>query len=514
MPLGNATTTAAAPTMDHTPSSSLDFGYVLLPLLLLEISLSSFSNMVLLALICRSRRSMTVLNVFLLSLAGLNLMLTANQVILVALISTAATATGGMGEGRGHNVPPFLCHFTFGVQCLGTNGIALFQVVISYNRFRTSKNPIQWESNLKRAWITGALVWVFVVLAATLESILHIGGIGGEEAAVSCFWPRLDQHLPFKLSLQLSIFLLFVVGMAFSAYYHVKTIGLLRANHASLVQEMEMTSAIRYYQSGPTTPEKTAKALVVVFLVHMLSLFVPKLYETIRALVITSRWDHTGDTRDPSPDILLLVLTSMGLFTTTAPSFLLLVSKRFKRNVVSIFKCRWCRLNRDVYLQNTNAMPRTCRQQQQQQRGGGGGGRGGAGEEGGQPERCHCLQRNTSIEAVNLSIFLGVEAYNVIRYKPRHQHSKLELISLESLSEDEEVKSSPDTRCHSGVSDSTQAIAESGLVVGATSQSDRIKDFFRGAAGGARAGAGGGREVGSVEEPGEQGIGAGVGIDF
>ena len=57
-----------------------DINYILIPILLLELTLSVFSNVVLLVLIGRSRNSMTILNVFLLSLSALNLVMSTNQV--------------------------------------------------------------------------------------------------------------------------------------------------------------------------------------------------------------------------------------------------------------------------------------------------------------------------------------------------------------------------------------------------------------------------------------------------
>ena len=191
------------------------------------------------------------------------------------------------------------------------------------------------------------------VLVAALESILHIGGIGGD--VKTCFWPRIDEHIPFKFSLQLCMFIFFIGAVTVATYYHAKTIILLKLNDAMLAREMEMTSEIQYYERGHTTPEKTAKALVIMFSVQMLSLFVHQLYEIIRMLMVTINWARTGEALDPSPTSLLLFFTALGLSATVSPSILMIVSKRFKKNVVSIFKCNcqsyWCR---NVYLKNQN----------------------------------------------------------------------------------------------------------------------------------------------------------------
>lgn len=335
-----ATTTAAA--------AGEERGYIVLVLLLLvQLALSVFSNVVLLVLIGRSRHSMTILNVFLLSLSVINLILAFNQVVLLGLLFNL----------RGQTPPYQLCHLSFAIQVLGSNGITLIQLVIGYNRYRTTQNPIQWERNHNRAWITTAVVWILILMSAIMETFLHIGGIG--EDTRSCFWPAVVEHIPLKLSLTICSFLFFVGSTCVTAYYHIKTISLLKQTNATLAREMEMTSDIQYYERAQTTPEKTATALVVIFAVQMFVLFVHHFYDFVRMLIITVRWGRTGNAEDPSPTPILLFVTTISLSTTVVPALLMVISKRFKTNVEGIFKFRrtLC-CNHDVYLKNTTNGPR------------------------------------------------------------------------------------------------------------------------------------------------------------
>ena len=303
--------------------------YTFIPVLLIEIALSLFSNTVLLTLIVRSYRSLTSLNIFLLSVSIMNLVTFVNQVTLFGLILN-----------RNKSVPHIICHFTIGIQTMSNYGISLFQLVIAYNRFQTAKNPLYWESDLTKAWVMGGVVWGIAIVWSVLESILHIGGVDGEIR--TCFWPSMGENLPYKFSLRLCLTVA-MLGVFVATYsYHRKTMKLLFENRRLLEFEMEMVSDINNSKTGlKTSPEKTTLSLIVVFVVHMITFIFPQFYDTFRLFVILIRSVAVDKINDPSPTFLLISLTCISLFTTTSPIFLMLVSQRFKENVKSIFMCVW-----------------------------------------------------------------------------------------------------------------------------------------------------------------------------
>lgn len=324
------------------------FAYILIPILLIEFLMSVFANVVLMILIVRSYESLTTLNVFLFSLAIIGLVLSINQTILMGLIF--------YGD---RPIPSGLCRFTYVVQSLGSYGLTFLQLAISYNRYRTSLNPIHWESSLRKAYISVGVIWMVTLVVTALLSVLHIAGIHGEVRY--CFWPSFDQHITFKLTLHVLLFFAVAACVVLGAYYHRKTLNLLNTNRLALVREMEMTTDIQYYENGHVSPEKTSKSLVVVFGIQMATLLVPFAYDMLRMLIIAFKLRTTGDVSDPSPTVFLLFLTTWGLFTTTSPFFLMLVSTRFKRNVASIFKRKHmvgCKGLRELRLEkNTPSTP-------------------------------------------------------------------------------------------------------------------------------------------------------------
>ncbi len=333
-------------TNNTTSSTILGYEYFIASVLIMEFAMTIFSNVMLLLLIARSHKSPITLNIFLMSLSILDLLLSINQLISLALIFKTD-----------RSLPHQICHISFGIQEIGVYGIVLLHLVISYNRYRTSKNPIHWESNLKKAWVTTGIIWILMILLATLESILHIGGIRGN--IETCFWPRVDEHIPFKFSFQISIFVVLLITIVVTCYYHKKTINLLNENRKTLEKDTEMTSEIQYYEGGSSSPEKTARSLVVVFAIHVSTLLFPFFYETIRIPIITVIWGVTGNTEDPTPTPLLLFVTTVGLFTAVSPFFFIVVSQRFKANVASLFLCKWKQVAYQQYVASTKEIMTT-----------------------------------------------------------------------------------------------------------------------------------------------------------
>lgn len=390
---GTAVTTAMA-TLDLNEASenSTNLAYIFIPILLIEFLMSMFSNWVLLLLIGRSYNSLTTLNVFLLSLGVLNLILSVNQLTLLGVI---------LSDGR--PIPYQICHISFGIQSLGKYGITFLQLAISYNRYHSSINPVYWErSSLQKAWVTAGMAWVVMLLLAALISVLHIGDIDG--SLKNCFWPITDDHTLFSLLLHLVLFVVIVAAVAAAAHYHRKTISLLNLNRMTLVREMEMTSSIQYYEMGQSSPEKTAKSLIVMFVIQMGTLLVPLTYDIIRLAIVAVEWAGTGRVDDPSPTLLLVFMTTCSLFTTTSPFFLMLVSQRFKKNVTDVFK-KMCRVGQEsVFLHSNSTIPRIRKEHREQLLSN-------------VPNCRNVSYRNTARHDVDISIFMGEGPSEVYRYR-------------------------------------------------------------------------------------------------
>lgn len=441
---------------NSTSRAILNYEYFISSVLIIEFLMTIFSNVMLLLLIARSRKSPTTLNIFLFSLTLLDLLLSVNQLILLALIFM-----------KNRPIPHQICHISFGLQEIGIYGIVLIHVVIGYNRYRTSKNPIHWESNLKKAWVTTGVIWMLMFLLATLESILHIGGLRG--TLENCFWPRVDEHIPFKVSFQIAIFTIMVVTVGVTCYYHMKTINFLNENRKTLEKEMEMTSEIQYYEGGSSSPEKTARSLVVVFIIHTITLLTPLLYETIRIPMITAVWGVTGSTDDPSPTPLLLTVTTIGLFSALSPFFLIIVSQRFKANVTSLFRCNWKPLTYHHYNTTTNSKGATRIHDETKK-----------------------IDTPPKVSAADISIFLG-ESTVEDKYKSKTVNRRLtkkinegDIIVLtenaylhSALGSQEEGEAYSDPR--SGIdcrSAKSEAAVQSGLVLATASHNQALDDFF------------------------------------
>lgn len=320
-------------------SSGLTSAYFLLPILLLEFVLSTFSNVVLLFLIGRYHKSLTTLNVFLLSLGILNLIVSANQIVIFCLVLA-----------QGHPIPSEICHAEYSIQTLGSYGVTFFHLAISYNRYHTTLNPIHWESSLRKAWISITVIWALSILLATLFLIIHVRGIQGD--IHYCFWPNYDTNMEFKTILHTLFYVIVLTFIAITAHYYRKTIKLHNENRKALEREMEMTSDIHIYEKDQNSPEKTTKSLVAVFGIQMTAMMIPFSYNILRAFIVAVRSKVTMDNSDPSPTILLLSLTTIGLLMAAGPFSLLIVSRRFKNNVVGMFRCSCkCGLNK-VHLEN------------------------------------------------------------------------------------------------------------------------------------------------------------------
>jgi hypothetical protein len=327
---GNDTSTTTASNSTDSGIHSV-FAYFLIPILLLEFFLSAFANVIMLVLIGRSYQSMTTLNVFLMSLSILNLIVTVNQPIFMGLISN-------------ESIPTKMCFLTFTIQNLGTYGVIFLHLSMSYNRYHTTINPIHWESNIRKAWKSVARVSIVAVLLAVLPFSLHIKGIEGDTH--SCFWPSLEDDIGYKITLRMLFYIAVWGSIVVTAYYYYKTIKLHNDTRAAMEREMEMTADIQQHVQEQNSPEKTTKSLVMVFVIQTTALMIPLTYDIIRTFVTAV------NSSDPSPTVLLLFLTTLGLFATTGLFFLILVNPRYRKNVAGIFKCK-CNTNK-IYLQSQN----------------------------------------------------------------------------------------------------------------------------------------------------------------
>lgn len=404
--------------------------YILFPVLLIEFFMSAFANVVLLILIIRSYKSLTTLNIFLFSLAIIGLILSVNQLNLLGLI---------IFHGD-HPVPRVFCHFTYAIQSLGRYGLAFLQVAISYNRYRTSLNPIHWESNLCKAYISVGVIWIVTLVITALLSVVDITGVQGE--ARYCFWPRFDQHITFRIILHIVLFGIMTAAFVCGIYYHCKTLKLLNENRLALVREMEMTSAIQFHMEGQDSPEKTTKALVVVFGIQMTTLLLPFVYDTLRMLIVALKLLVTGSVSDPSPTIFLLFLTTLGLFTTTSPFFLMLVSSRFKKNVASIFKRKHKVGSAGVPLEK-KATSSAVRKD----------------------SPCNAATR------IDLGIFIGEEPASA-KYRARKQKTEedCEAKPIDNLKVSDRDKAKTSVGC---------AAVQCGLVLATATHNEAVKEFFR-----------------------------------
>jgi hypothetical protein len=304
----------------------------MIPILLLEFLLSGVGNVIMLVLIGRSYRSMTTLNVFLMSLSILNLIVTANQPILIGLIFTKKAVTG-------------VCHFSFIVRYLGNYGITFLQLFISYNRYHATVNPIHWESNIRRAWKLVGSIWLVSALIAVWSGTLYIRGIEGD--IDFCFWASFEDNSGLKIFVNILLYAIVWVCVMMTCYYYAKTIPLHNETRLAMEREMEMTADIQQHIQEHNSPEKTTKSLVMVFVIQITAVIIPLSYDIIRMIVIaisSSDTSHSG---------ILLFLTTFGLFTTTAPFFPIIVNRRYRNNVASIFKCK-CKCRNSVYLQTND----------------------------------------------------------------------------------------------------------------------------------------------------------------
>lgn len=429
----------AATTIDNASYDGVPpftFAYILIPILFIEFLMSIFGNVVMIILIVRSHESITTLNVFLFSVAIIGLIFSVNQPILLGLIFHGDRP-----------IPSGLCRFTYAVQSLGRYGLTFFQLAISYNRYRTSLNPIHWESSLRKVYVSVSVIWGLSFVITALLSVLHIAGIQGEVRY--CFWPSFDQHITFKLTLHFVLFCAVTACLVLGVYYHRKTLKLLNDNRLALVREMEMTSDIQYYEKGQASPEKTTKSLVVVFGIQMATLLVPFGYDMLRMFIIALKLRSIGDVNDPSPTVFLLFLTTCGLFTTTSPFFLMLVSTRFKRNVASIFKRKHQVGCAGVHLENKTT-PVVVRKELT------------APKVAPQPRD------------VDLGIFMGEEP-SMVKYRSYKRQKEEDDCKLELI---DELNVEEGNRDGAKISVGHAAV-QCGLVLATASHSEAVRDFFR-----------------------------------
>ena len=294
------------------------------PILLAEFTLSIFSNTVLLLLIIRSYKDLTILNIFLSSLGIMNLVLSVNQILLITLIFE-----------NGRSLPSLICHLSYGIQAAASYGITLLHLAISYNRYQTVKKPFYWESRRKQALVTVGAIWGGVLLIATLESILNIGGIRGD--IKTCYWPDKNNNMAFKFFSSLVIVVTLVCVIIVTYYYHGKTFRLLHNNRKSLEQELAFASEIELIEKGnKSTPEKTSCSLILIFTIHAVTLLIVQVFNLVRIIVSwTMRDMHVN-----FPSYFLTTLLCTNLFTTVSPLLFMVISQKFKENVKNIFKCK------------------------------------------------------------------------------------------------------------------------------------------------------------------------------
>lgn len=311
--------------MNETAEYFNKINYIFVPVLLLELAIALFSNIVLLTLIGHSYKSLkafTSLNILLLSTSLMNLLLSINQIILLVLIFK-----------EGEPVPHWICSLALGLQAMARYGITFHQLAVGYNRYRSTRNPTHWELNLNRVWVTTGLIWVSSLIMAGLEAILYIS----KESQVdvrTCFWPEIGASITYKLSVRITSLVLIVTSVAATYYYHRKTLQFLYEHRRQLEREMEITLDTQYLKKGmKSTPEGTVVSLIVVLTIHMVTLLLPLLYDVIRIAMMIERFIKTGEKEDVSPTPLLILLACIGLLTTISPFFFLLVSQRFKESL-------------------------------------------------------------------------------------------------------------------------------------------------------------------------------------
>ena len=370
----------------------------------------------------------------------MNLILSINQVVLLALIFS-----------KDKGLPRQVCYISLGIQGMANHGVSIFQLAISYSRYRTSKDPVSWERNHKNAWVISAIIWTVAIMLAIFETLLNIGSING--TLNTCFWPMITTKAILKFSVRvISLAALMALVITTCCYYR-KSLKLLHENQKLIEYELDISSTIDIRGSGGDgdgiqkkrqPQEKATLSLVALFMVHTITLAIPQLYNTMRSLIVGINWLKTGKYDDASPTLLLNCLSIIGFFTTISPIVLILVSKRFRENAKSILRCKW----------NENACQEDIPVKAYVQR-----------------RRSSSLQRKATPESLDIFIGESCTANCEEKYLVRKKSKEKKETTL-TLDLPEERKK------NEALSRIGQAAIDDGLVLSAAGREDITEEFF------------------------------------
>ena len=329
--------TETATALEDAPGSDNNtYQYFLVPFLLIQITITIFSNSILLVMIGRSFKTYTSLNVFLLSISIFNLLTIINQVPIVVFILRQQTT----------NFSSQLCHLMSFIKNSTTVGITLLHMFISYDRYKISKMPLTWQNNRKKAWLLGAAVWTIAIAVAVLDCILHIGN-RNEGTIQTCLWPGVKKctTLPSLYTQLLTLACLSVVsGVVY--YFYVKTAKELKDNEMEKECRLRSSTLVKPGKRKLTSPERAVVSLFIIFTVHCITQLPTYIYSIIlHAMALSKKGGRVNNdeyqmsvTNSTSTPVLLL-LTSISFLTASSPLVLACINRKFKQHMKSIAQC-------------------------------------------------------------------------------------------------------------------------------------------------------------------------------
>ena len=242
---------------------------------------------------------------------------------------------------KGEPIPPQVCHLATILNTMSTNGISVVHLILSWDRYVTSKAPLNWISHRRKAWINSSLLWIGVGLFAIYNLIFNYKDINGD--ILTCFWPAVSTcNFGYGLALNILCLVGLFVIASLVYFFHTKTSLLVKKNERRKQEYLQETCHITAYKLTTTVPERAILSLQIVFGIHLASQLPSSLFNVIRHAIAES--DQTIPIQIP------ITLTCISCITGCSPLFLL-INRRYKQNVKNIFRCM-CK-NKDRELEKT-----------------------------------------------------------------------------------------------------------------------------------------------------------------
>ena len=323
------------------PEDTYDsYKYVFIPILLIQIITTIISNAFLLIMISRSFRSCTSLNIFLLSIGIFNLLTSVNQISLVIFNFQPLTI----------NLPRLLCYMMTIIKTTTAIGTVLLHLFISYHRFKTAIEPLQWTKRRKQAWVLGIVTWAIACAVAVFDCILHFNN-GDRRTLQSCLWPGVSQCTNIiRLYSQLLILACLSVVSVITCHFYRKTARLIKELELEKLYEQRRNSTQDQDSKSTsddnhklTRGERTVVSLFTIFTIHCITQLPTYLYGiTISSMASSKPVNESAEANDAIPAVgsvpILLLLATISFLTTGSPLILACINRQFKQHIKSVLR--------------------------------------------------------------------------------------------------------------------------------------------------------------------------------